>query len=132
MPFQKDNTLGRGRPTGSRNKSTVWLDELALEDTEALIRKVTEAALAGTPWAASLVLARTWPRRHGRPVVLDLPGVETAGGVVQAQAAVVAAMAAGELTPDEAAAVASVLENQRRAIETWDHEKRLQALEDRP
>jgi len=132
MPFQKDNTLGRGRPKGSRNKSTVWLDELALEGTEALVRKVTETALAGTPWAAALVLARTWPRRYGRPVVLDLPGVESAGGVVQAQATVVAAMAAGELTPDEAAAVASVLENKRRAIETWDHEQRLQAIENRP
>jgi hypothetical protein len=55
--------------------------------------------------------------------------VETAGGLVQAQAAVIAAMARGELTPDEAAAVASVLETQRRALETHDHERRLDELE---
>ena len=48
---------------------------------------------------------------------------------MQAQAAVVAAMAASEITPDEAAAVASMLETQRRAIETHDHEQRIRDLE---
>jgi DNA-binding GntR family transcriptional regulator len=42
---------------------------------------------------------------------------------------VVAAMAAQQITPEEAKAVADVLESQRRAIETHDHDKRLQALE---
>jgi hypothetical protein len=55
-------------------------------------------------------------------VTLDLPPVETAGGRVHAQATVIAAMARGALTPDEAASVARVLETQRRAIETFDHE----------
>jgi hypothetical protein len=54
-----------------------------------------------------------------------------AGGLVQAQAAVIAAVARGELTPDEGAALGSLLENQRRAVETHDHERRLQALEDK-
>ena len=51
-------------------------------------------------------------------------------GVVQAQAAVIAAMAGGEISPKEAASVAGVLEQQRRAIETDDHERRLQELEE--
>ena len=49
---------------------------------------------------------------------------------MQAQAAVIAAMARGEISPEEAASIASVLEQQRRAIETDDHEKRLQELEE--
>src|SRR5258708_22570944 len=118
MPrYQKGKPPGPGRPAGSRNKSTVWLDAVGHEATESLIRTVREAASGGDMRAASIVLARTWPHRRGRPVELDLPSVEKPAGVMQAQAAVVAAMAAGELTPDEAAAVASVLENQRRAIE---------------
>lgn len=131
MPrFAKGNPPGPGRPVGCRNKSVVWFDALADEGTEEVIRVVAEKAGKGDMRAASIVLARTWPHRRGRPVTLDLPAVDTAGGLVQAQAAVIAAMARGELTPDEAAAVASVLETQRRALETGDHERRLAALEE--
>ena len=130
MPrFPKGNPPGPGRPPGCLNKSTLWFDELAGEVTEEVIRAVNEKAGKGDMRAASIVLARTWPHRRGRPVTLDLPAVDTAAGLVQAQAAVIAAMARGELTPDEAAAVASVLETQRRALETDDHERRLAALE---
>jgi len=38
-------------------------------------------------------------------------------------------MANGEITPDEAKAVAEVVELQRRAIETQDLEQRIAALE---
>jgi hypothetical protein len=132
MPqFEKGNTFGRGRPKGSPNKSTLILDELGREGIEEVIRKVAEAAKDGNMRAASILLARSWPRGHGRPVVLDLPPVETAGGVVQAHAAVVAQMAAGELTPDEASTVGDVLETQRRAIETYVHEKLLREWEEK-
>jgi hypothetical protein len=47
---------------------------------------------------------------------------------VQAQAAVIAAMARGEVSPDEAAAIGAMLEHQRRAIETHDHERRIEEL----
>jgi len=130
MPqFEKGNTFGRGRPKGSPNKSTLILDELGREGIEEVIRKVADAAREGNMRAASILLARTWPRGHGRPVVLDLPAIETAEDIVQAHAAVVAQMAAGELTPGEAATVGAVLETQRRAIETCVHEKLLQERE---
>ncbi len=95
-----------------------------------MIRAVQEKAEKGDMHAAAILLARTWPRRRGRPVRLDLPPVTLAAGVVQAQAAVIAAMAGGEISPEEAASVAGVLEQQRRAIETDDHERRLQELEE--
>lgn len=127
--YVKGKPPGPGRPPGSRNKSTLVLDEIGREGIEEVIRKVAGAARDGNMYAASILLARTWPRGIGRPVTLDLPPVETAGGIVQAQAAVVAAMAAGTITPDEAAAIGQVLEGQRRAIETHDHEKRIRGLE---
>ncbi len=40
-------------------------------------------------------------------------------------------MATGELTPDEANAVAGVIEVKRRAIETIELEERLRKLEER-
>jgi hypothetical protein len=130
MPrFQKGQLPGPGRPPGSPNKSTLLLDQLASEATETIVRTVQEKAEKGDMYAAALLLARTWPRRRGRPVHLDLPSVADTGGLVVAQAAVVAAMAKGEISPEEASAVAGVLETQRRAIETNDHELRIQELE---
>jgi len=133
MPkFEKGNHYSTGRQPGSRNKSTLWfekLDALGSEGAEKLIRVVQAEGEKGDMHAASIMLSRAWPRRRGRPVVFDLPVVDTTAGLVEAHARVVAAMAQGTLTPDEAAAVASVLENQRRAIEINDHEERLRALE---
>jgi hypothetical protein len=131
MPrFKKGQPPGPGRPTGSRNKTAPWREAVTDEDTDKVIRVVHEHAVQGDMRAASIMLARTWPHHRGRAIPLDLPTVETTGGLVQAQAAVVAAMAKGEITPAEAASVASVLEAQRRAIETNDHEKRLQEIEE--
>jgi hypothetical protein len=130
MPrFQKGQAPGPGRPPGSLNKSTLLLDQLASEATEKVVLAVQEQAEEGNMYAAAILLARTWPRRRGRPVQLDLPSVADTGGLVAAQAAVIAAMAKGEISPDEAASVASVLETQRRAIEINDHELRIQELE---
>ena len=130
MPrFAKGNQFSTGRQPGSRNKSTIELDGLAAHGTEKLIGVVQGLAEDGDMRAASILLARTWPQRRSRPVTLDLPAVDTVGGLVQAQAALVAAMSRGEVTPDEAAAVGNVLETQRRVLETHDHERRIRELE---
>jgi primosomal protein N'' len=67
----------------------------------------------------------------GRPITLNLPAIETVADVLAAQTIVINAMAAGELTADEAATVSEVLECKRRSIETVDMERRLAALESR-
>lgn len=131
MPrFEKGNQFSTGRPRGAHNKNAAWLEKLAEGDTDEVIEVVRDRAKAGDMRAAAIMLRRTWPQRRGRTVRLDLPAVDTTGGLVGAQAAVVAAMSRGELTPDEAASVATVLETQRRAIETHDHERRIQELEE--
>jgi len=90
-----------------------------------------QAARGGDMTAAKIILDRAWPARKSRTVALDLPNVATAEGVTAAMAAVVRAMAAGEIAPDEAQAVASVIEGQRRAIETTDIDRRITELEKR-
>jgi len=47
------------------------------------------------------------------------------------QGAVIAAMAKGEITPDDAGTIAGVLEARRRAIETVELEARMVALEEK-
>jgi hypothetical protein len=111
--FQPGNPGGPGRPTGSRNKATLALDKLAEGDARA----------------AELILSRVWPPRKGRPVAMRLPAIETAADLVKALGAVADAVAAGDLTPDEGAGMAAVLETKRRAVETVELEARIAALE---
>ena len=128
--FRKGQQPGPGRPPGCRNKSSVILDAIGRDGIENTIRMVKRKAdEQENLHAADILLRRAWPSGNGRPVTLDLPPVETASDVVRAHAAVIAAMGAGEITPEEARAITDVLESHRRAIETHDHDKRLQALE---
>lgn len=64
-----------------------------------------------------------------RPVRLDLPAEATAEDVAAAMSAILRAMAAGELSPSEAATMVSVVEAQRRTVETIDLERRIGRLE---
>lgn len=130
-PFAKGNGGGPGRPTGSRNKATLLLDRIAEADAEEVLRGVIGAARSGDLRAAELVLARAWPVRKGRPVAFDLPVTVTTDAIGAALDAVLQATAQGEITPDEAAAIGSVLEVRRRAIEQIDIETRLATLEAR-
>ena len=129
MPkFEKGCAAGPGRPPGLRNKKSQLLDKIAGEGTERVIRTVQEKAEKGDMYAAALVLARTWPRRKGRPVEIDLPPVGDTAGLVAAQAAVVAAMARGQITPDEAHLIGELLERQRHIIEIHDHALQIEEI----
>jgi hypothetical protein len=119
-----------GMPKGTRHRATQLAEKLMEDDAEDIVRAVVNAAKAGDPTAMRLCIERLIPVRKGRPVVFDLPAIETAAGVANALGAIAGAMAAGELTPDEAGAVAGVIEAKRRAIETVEHEERLQKLEE--
>ncbi len=128
--FQPGNPGGPGRREGSRNKATALLDKMAEDDANDIGRKVIDAAKAGDMRAAELVLSRIWPaRKGGRPIAIELPKIQTAADVVKALGSLADAVAGGELTPDEGAAVAAIFETKRRAIETVELEGRVAALE---
>lgn len=127
-PFQKGNP---GKRPGARAKTTLAAEALLDGEAEKLTRKAIELALEGDTIALRLCLERILPVRKGRPVPLALPNADTAQGVAQAMAALIGEMACGNLSGEEAATVASVLEAQRRAIETVEIEARLAAIEER-
>jgi hypothetical protein len=127
--FEPGGPGGPGRPQGSRNAATIALDKIADDAGEDILKKMVEAAKDGDRHAADLVLQRIWPARKSRPIVLTLPAIQSASDVVAAVGAIADAVGAGEITPDEGQAVASILEAKRRAIETVDLEARLSALE---
>ncbi|SDD94048.1 DUF5681 domain-containing protein [Belnapia rosea] len=128
-PGQSGNPSGR--PRGTRHKALLALNAIGAEGAEAVLRKVVEDAQAGDMRAAEILLRRVWPERKGRLVEFDLPPIAGATDAVKAAAAIVEAVASGDLTPDEAQAVAGVVEIQRRAIETAELAERIAALEAR-
>jgi hypothetical protein len=66
---------------------------------------------------------------RNRPVHFDMPAIETAADLGEAMGAIMRAASVGELSPDEATAIASLVESRRRQIETQEHEQRIAALE---
>lgn len=128
--FKRGNKGGPGRGEGSRNKATIMLEKLMIDDSKAVIEAVIKAAKSGDMQAAKMVIDRLVPTPRGRRVLLDLPVITTAADVLKALTATVTAMGDGELAPDEAATVAGVIEVKRRAIETVDLERRIAAIEE--
>ena len=120
-----------GRPRGARNKTTLAVEQLLENEAPAIARKCVERALQGDGAALRLIMERVSPVRRGRPVKFAMPPVANAPDVVAAIGAVLAAVAQGELTPDEAATLSTVLETKRRALELVDLEQRISALEQR-
>ncbi len=118
-----------GKPRGTRNKLTVLAEKLMEDDAESVTRAVVDKAKGGDMAAARLVLDRIAPPRKGRPVRFTMAKTVKAADVAEAVGAIVNAMARGELTPDEAATIAAVLEVKRKALETVELEKRIAALE---
>ena len=124
---QSGNPAGR-RP-GSRNLASQILDALAEGEAEAVLEAMVERAKQGDLKAAEIVLARAWPVRKGRPIALALPAVSTASGAAAAFAEVLAALAEGRLTPEEAAAVTALLEAHVRALEAAGRRRKHEKME---
>jgi hypothetical protein len=106
-----------------------WPRKRSDGEAETLTRKAIEVAIAGDGVALRLCLERILPARKSRRVEFHLPTLDTAADLPLAYSAVVAAMSAGELSPDEALIISNVFEGKRKALETVDHEARLAALE---
>ncbi len=128
-PGQSGNPAGK--PKGARHKATMLAERLMQDDVENIVNAVLTAARDGDMTAARIVLDRIAPARKGRPVEFELPAIEEPGDLIPTIEAVVSAMATGELTPDEASAVAAVIDVKRRTMETVDIERRIAALEQR-
>jgi hypothetical protein len=126
-PGQSGNP--KGRPRGSRNRVTLVALAALEEGAEAVARKIVDMAKIGDMSAARLVLERLVPPAKERPIFLALPDTGSAQGIAEAQAAILQAVAAGELLPGEAATLAGIVEARRKAVETQELEQRIAALE---
>ena len=147
---------GPGRPPGSPNKVNMVTRERIEREADPVgffIRLASgEAIEAAVPigpdrdhtekvkiyptleqrsQAQRVLINKLLPDAKVAPITLTLPEVKTADDVQEAQAAVVAAVASGQITPDVAEILSSILENRRKAIETVNFERRIAALEEK-
>ena len=134
-PVGRDPETGRftegwsGRPKGSLNKATLIARNLLDEQAETFARSLVALALAGDLPALRICSTRLLPARRDLPVDIELPAIVTAQDAVRAAGTVTAMVSEGRLTPSEAQKIASVIETQRRAIETAELERRILILE---
>ena len=118
-----------GRPKGSRNRTTLLVEQLLADEAETLTRALINKAKAGDGTALSLVFARLCPPRKERIIELaPMPGLDD---LVASHGAVIAGVVGGQLSPQEGRAISELLEARQRAVEMTEFAARLAALENR-
>ena len=135
--FQKGQSGNpNGRVKGSRNRATMLVEQIFDEKlfgvdrkADAIISKVIEQAANGDTACIRLCFDRLAPSRKDRPVFFELPKMQEAKDAVNASAAIVAAVAGGDLTPSEAAELSKVIDGYARSLQTVEFEERLSKLE---
>jgi hypothetical protein len=119
-----------GRPRGSRNKTTMAIEKLLQDEAETIVTKAIELAKSGDTALIKLCLSRLSPPRRDRHIPFMLPEMNTPADTLKAVAAITDAVAAGELTPGEAAHLSQLVANYAKALEVVDFEERVSRLEE--
>ena len=121
-----------GRPKGARNKATVAAELLLDGDAETITAKAIELAKAGDAAMIRLCMDRFCPPRKDRLIPFELPKLDKVTDASAAMAAIVDAVAAGDLTPTEAAELSKLVDGFARVAVAIDFEARLERLEKGP
>jgi hypothetical protein len=123
-PFAKGNA---GRRRGSKNRSTVLAQSLLAGEETELIRKAIELAKAGDVQMLKFLLDRLLPKE--RLIKIDLPRLDFSDEAIDGMAAVSRAIAEGQITPSEGAAISNMISGYSRAVEVWDLSRRIEVIE---
>ena len=105
------------------------LEVLLDGQAQALTQKAIDLALTGDIPALRLCLDRILPPRKDRPVNFTLPTINSAQDAAAVVSSVLAAVAAGELTPADAAEVGKLIDSYVKAYEIAELAERLERLE---
>jgi len=130
-PFEPGNSSGQGRPLGSRNQATLDREALLDEYGTAITRKCLTEAMKGDKSALRLCLERLIPPARPQASEFKLPGIRSAADLPRASTAILKAVAAGNLSVQEAEAVTRILEAHQRLLGPQQLTSRIEALERR-
>jgi len=118
-----------GRPPGSRNKATLIIEQLLEDESEQLARKLINLAKEGDISALRLCMDRLAPVPKERNIHLDLiPGHTTEELAANSQR-VLTAIGEGRITPGEGQALSQILQDQCRALELVELDRRIKEVE---
>ena len=119
-----------GRPAGSRNQTTLVLEQLLEGDGEQLIKKAIGMAQQGNVYALRLCLERIIPPRKERCIILNSRPVESAKDLPLQFQDIVLAIAEGRITPAEGESISNVLTGHGQILAIAEFERRLASLEE--
>lgn len=128
-PGQSGNP--KGKPKGTRNRATMIALAAMEGELDAIVKHIIKAAKMGDMVAARLVVDKLIPAAKDRPVRINLPQITDVTTCNAAQAQITAFVASGDLLPSEGEALAGLVDHQRRALETTEFAKRLEAIEEK-
>jgi hypothetical protein len=128
-PFQPGNHFGRGRPRGSRNKRSLMAQELLECHAEAVTRQALVLALKGDSQMIRFLLSLIHPRRKDLPPKTGSLPMHSIAELSQASEKLIKKVTSGKVSISDALGLTELMERRRRIIETEDHEKRIQAVE---
>jgi hypothetical protein len=122
-PFANGNS---GRKPGSQNRTTRVAAALLEGEAEELVRQAVALAKAGDVPMLKFLLGRILPRE--RLIKFELPPMEFADDAVEAIGHVTKAVAEGQISPGEAAELATLVKAYTAAIDMADVVKQLDSL----
>lgn len=129
-PFQPGKSGNpSGRPQGSRNATTLALESLLDGQAKALTQKAIDLALTGDLTALRICLDRILPPRKDRPVTFNFPAITSVAEAAATMSTVLTAVAAGEITPAEAAEISKLVDSYVKATEATELAERISRLE---
>ncbi len=110
-PFQPGNTMGKGRPKGSRNKTSALVKNLLAEHAEQFTAKLIQLGNKGNLGALKLAFGILCSNPSEEPITWTMPPVENAGDLVPTYSALLEATTSGELTARQAQEIKSILDS---------------------
>lgn len=127
--FAPGNRSGKGNPFGKRVAAlhTALLDAVEPRMIEAVAKRLVKSALEGDVPAAKVLLERVLGR--GTPCSFKLPRIESSADLPKAMNHVLQAAAKGEVSSEDAARFATLVDATGRAIAAAEIEERLAKLE---
>jgi Family of unknown function (DUF5681) len=123
-PGQSGNPAGK--PKGAKDRRTE-LRALLAPHAHELIDKVVALAKSGDTTALRILIDRLIPPIKARDEAVTVADLD--GSVVNQGMTVLKALAAGEITPEQAATMISVVATQARITEVGELERRIESLE---
>ncbi len=129
-PFLKGNKMAAkenapnntGRPKGSKNFATQYMEDAVKDMFDGVINATYLSALKGNPASQRLILERTLAplsQRKGVPLKISLGDINTPDEIVKTIDKVFKHIEEGQISPEEANMINSVLETKLKAIEIY-------------